>query len=525
MRRFLSLLLVFVCVAMLSTPFASNAKTNAVKILSYSEDFDGIDNVEGLKEYWNLIDPLNGNVHQLVDIEGSKVLHMSKFSGLMWKEALGRYEFSADMKIDPANDKSTHGTGSALLVRVNRENMAGKPVYESYPEEGRQLGTSGIVIYLWQNNINITVRTFDEETNTVGPVVNFGNMRLPDGKDARNDFVNVKVADDGKGVIKIYLDDILYVTFTLSEAKELSDGTRTAVFYTKLKAEFSPDINFWDNKNVTEVNNAFVSASNGTISYATRNFGSYVGHYVDNIKMDIYMEFEGDTDADPVTWVDFTKAENVKLKYIEGKDMEATDGGAKINAEKGTFLYLRFPDEIVTDAANDYYLVIKYKYGDNTTTEKFFGGIILTSAAEREDYASINSGGMRYLQALGQTVNHTNIVAGDDGYYYLLVRISYNKDKLGTLPEDHAKVKYVRIELNDEADKIDELVIGGAAIYKDEYGFADNYQLAPFVPHAVPADNTDEETPNPPTGDAGLLITALLLSSVVLLKKRFLAVE
>ena len=132
---------------------------------------------------------------------------------------------------------------------------------------------------------------------------------------------------------------------------------------------------------------------------------------------------------------------------------------------------------------------------------------------------------MRYLQALGQTVNHTNIVAGDDGYYYLLVRISYNKDKLGTLPEDHAKVKYVRIELNDEADKIDELVIGGAAIYKDEYGFADNYQLAPFVPHAVPADNTDEETPNPPTGDAGLLITALLLSSVVLLKKRFLAVE
>ena len=44
-------------------------------------------------------------------------------------------------------------------------------------------------------------------------------MRLPNGKDARNDFVNVKVADDGKGVIKIYLDDILYVTFTLSYGK------------------------------------------------------------------------------------------------------------------------------------------------------------------------------------------------------------------------------------------------------------------------------------------------------------------
>jgi hypothetical protein len=138
-----------------------------------------------------------------------------------------------------------------------------------------------------RNNINITVRTFDEETNTVGPVVDFGNMRLPNGKDARKHFVNVKVADDGKGVIKIYLDDILYVTFTLSEEKHLSVGTRTAVFYTKLKAEFSPDIDFFDNKNVTEVNNAFVSASNGTIAYATRQFRDYVGHYVDNIKMKI----------------------------------------------------------------------------------------------------------------------------------------------------------------------------------------------------------------------------------------------
>ena len=164
--------------------------------------------------------------------------------------------------------------------------------------------------------------------------------------------------------------------------------------------------------------------------------------------------------------------------------MEAVNGGAKINAEKGGFLYLRFPDEIVTDADNDYYLVIKYKYGENAETDKFFGGLILTSSAE-EDYASINSGGMRYLQALGQTVNHTNIVAGDDGYYYLLARISYNKDKLSSLPDNHAKVKFVRIELNDEADKVDELVIGGAAIYKDEFGFADNYQLAPFIPHAV----------------------------------------
>ena len=131
---------------------------------------------------------------------------------------------------------------------------------------------------------------------------------------------------------------------------------------------------------------------------------------------------------------------------------------------------------------------------------------------------------MRYLQALGQTFNQTNIVAGDDGYYYLLARISYNKDKLSSLPDNHAKVKFVRIELNDEADKVDELVIGGAAIYKDEFGFADNYQLAPFIPHAVPEGGTNEETPNPPTGDAGLLITALLLSSVVLLMKRFFIV-
>ena len=130
---------------------------------------------------------------------------------------------------------------------------------------------------------------------------------------------------------------------------------------------------------------------------------------------------------------------------------------------------------------------------------------------------------MRYLQALGQTVNHTNIVAGDDGYYYLLARISYNKDKLSSLPDNHAKVKFVRIELNDEADKVDELVIGGAAIYKDEFGFADNYQH--LSPHAVPEGGTNEETPNPPTGDAGLLITALLLSSVVLLRKRFFIVE
>ena len=44
---------------------------------------------------------------------------------------------------------------------------------------------------------------------------------------------------------------------------------------------------------------------------------------------------------------------------------------------------MRFPDEIVTDADNDYYLVIKYKYGENAETDKFFGGLILTSSAER----------------------------------------------------------------------------------------------------------------------------------------------
>lgn len=520
MRRFVSVFLVIFL--LMSSSFVFDANTNVVKIFSYSENFEGIENVkETLSQSWNVLDPLNGNVHKVVEVGDSKVLHMSKFSGLMWKEALGRYEFSADMKIDPTNDKSTHGTGTALLVRVNRENMAGKPVYESYPEEGRQLGTSGIVIYLWENNVNITVRTYNEETNAPGPVVNFGNIRLPNGKNARNDFVNVKVADDGKGIIKIYLDNILYVTFTLSEQKEISDGTRTAVFYTKLKAEFSSEINFWDNKNVTEVNNAFVSASNGTISFATRNFGTYVGHYVDNLKMDIYTEFEGDTDAKPVTWVDYTDADNVKLKYIEGKDMEAVTGGVRINAEKGGFIYIRFPDEIVTDANNDYYLVIKYKYGSNSATEKFFGSYILTSSAEREDYASINSGGMRYLQALGQTVNHTNIVAGDDGYNYLLVRVSYNKDKLSSLPAEHAKVKSVRIELNDEANLVDELIIGGAAIYKDEYGFVNNTLLAPFIPHDIPEGGTDEETPNPPTGDAGyLIIPVLILLSVALIKRK-----
>ena len=35
--------------------------------------------------------------------------------------------------------------------------------------------------------------------------------------------------------------------------------------------------------------------------------------------MDIFTEFEGNTDADPVTWVDYSDVDNVKLKYIEAQ--------------------------------------------------------------------------------------------------------------------------------------------------------------------------------------------------------------
>jgi hypothetical protein len=126
----------------------------------YTEDFEGYSNTAAMKtalaQNWTLLDPTNANAHTLIadPLNGNNsILYMNSFSGMLWNEALGRYEFSADMKIDPINHESTHGTGTALLVRVNRENMAGKPVYESYPEEGKQLGTSGIIIYLWAGTI------------------------------------------------------------------------------------------------------------------------------------------------------------------------------------------------------------------------------------------------------------------------------------------------------------------------------------------------------------------------------------
>lgn len=49
------------------------------------------------------------------------------------------------------------------------------------------------------------------------------------------------------------------------------------------------------------MNNAFVAASNGTISYATRSYGSYVGHYVDNISMNVYEEQETEDNTNPST--------------------------------------------------------------------------------------------------------------------------------------------------------------------------------------------------------------------------------
>ncbi len=520
--KFISITLI-ICTVL--CPYLTNAKTSTVKTVSYTANFEEYTDSDAMKtalaQNWDVIDPQKANIHQLITDPknaGNKVLYMTGFSGLMWKEALNIYEFSADMKISETNDKTAQGTGSALLIRVNRENMAGKPVFESYPAEGRQLGTSGIVVYLWKDNINISVRTYDEGTKTIGEVANFGNLQLPGGKNARNDYFNVKVTDNGKGVIMIYIDNALIVTFTLSEEKEISDGTRTAMFYTKLKADFSSEINFWDNKKITEVNNAFVAASNGTISYATRSFGSYVGHYVDNISMNVYEEYNVDTEASAVQWVDFTDSANVISKYVDGKDMAAVAGGAKIKAEKGGFMYLRMPDEVVTDAANDYYFVIKYKYGSNSTTTKFFGNQLLTSAAVNENYASISSGGQRYLKALGQTVSHTNIILDDDGYYYTLVRVSYNNDKLSSTLEN-AKVKYLRIEFNEEADKIDELTLVGVAIYKDTYGFADNYNMTSVIPHAIPTGVTGNIT-NPPTGDAGFAVAVLMIiAAMILLKK------
>lgn len=245
----------------------------------YTENFEEYADISALKtalaNNWNIVRPSGAqydNNHQLITDPynvDNNVLYMNSFSGLMWKEALNKYEFSTDIKISATNSGSTTGTRSAFLIRVNRDSMNGKGVYEGYPGDGDPLGTSGIIVYLWQTSMNIRVKTYDE-TGAIGNV-DFGNVRIPNSKDVRNNYVNLKVVDDGEGVIKIYLDNILIVTFTLSEKKEISDGTRTAIFYTKLKAVFNTSqINFWDNKGITELNNVFVSASNGTLSYATR---------------------------------------------------------------------------------------------------------------------------------------------------------------------------------------------------------------------------------------------------------------
>jgi hypothetical protein len=209
----------------------------------------------------------------------------------------------------------------------------------------------------------------------------------------------------------------------LSEEKELSDGTRTAVFYTKLKAEFSPDIDFFDNKNVTEVNNAFVSASNGTIAYATRKYGEYVGHYVDNIKMKI--EIPEIKENNVHTYLDLREESVLNKYYTEiglGSEtvIERTEEGlyvanvTDISANLKNFMQFVFPEKITVTPGNDYYMAIKYKYDDGGKYSFFTNGSSILSDAEAN--GEYNSAVSRHFQALAQSVNHYNVIRLADGW-------------------------------------------------------------------------------------------------------------
>ena len=84
----------------------------------YTEDFedyaDSVARKAALGNNWTILDPQTKGTHQFSDPlnEGNNVLYMNQFSGLIWKEALKAYEFSADVKIYSTNVKSAHSTGA-----------------------------------------------------------------------------------------------------------------------------------------------------------------------------------------------------------------------------------------------------------------------------------------------------------------------------------------------------------------------------------------------------------------------------
>lgn len=508
MRRLILVLLGFVMLFTLfdvGLPYSNAIVKKTVdgndNTIVYTENFEGYADSTAMKAalgtYWTMLDPQNKSTHQLISDplnESNKVLYMNQFSGLIWKEPLIAYEFSADMKIDSTNDKPAHSAGSAFFIRTNIEPM-GKPLYESVPEEGKPLGSSGIILYLWNNNVNILVRTYDEATGTIGGVVNFGSVRIP-GKNARTDYVKVKVVDNGKGVIKLYIEEVLAATFTLSEEKTITIDSKTARFYTKLELEFGSGITVSDPKYVYVADNAFVAASRGTVAYATRNFGTYVGHYVDNIKLKTPIEDKPRNNA--YTYLDLTD-ENVFNRVYDGTAMDAgvsvvsTEAGVHVSGVTSTsanvknFLNFRFFETVKSTPGKDYYMAVKYKY-DESSVKEFFtnGSSILTDGFGLGRY---DKGSTRFLGALSNSANQNNVIELDDGWNVCFIRISMDHDKSDLAIESgYALVKQVRFCIMTT----NSFTIESIAIFEDIYGFAGgntSFNDLVKMEYAIPDEN------------------------------------